>query len=280
MLRKAIALAALGLILSTGPAAAAGSQAAMKEVDWSFSGPFGKFDTAQVQRGYKVYREVCSSCHAMSLLYFRNLGQKGGPFYDPEFKNPNDNPYVKSLAKDVQVNDIDSDTGDVIQRAGIAADKFHSPYPNEPAARASNGGALPPDLSVIIKARDDGANYVYSILTGYQQPPVGLKVGAGQHYNPYMPGDMTSAWTGKGHAPVGGFIAMPPPLAPGKVTFDDGKPSTVEQQARDVVAFLAWASDPKATERKQFGLGAMIYLLIFSVLLYFSYKRIWRNVAH
>ena len=280
MLRKAIALAALGLILATGPAAAAGSQAALKEVEWSFNGPFGKFDTAQVQRGYKVYREVCSSCHAMSLLYFRNLGQKGGPFYDPEFKNPNDNPYVKSLAKDVQVNDIDSDTGDVIQRAGIAADKFKSPYPNEPAARASNGGALPPDLSVIIKARDDGANYVYSILTGYQQPPVGLKVGAGQHYNPYMPGDMTSAWTGKGHAPVGGFIAMPPPLAPGKVTFDDGKPSTVEQQARDVVAFLAWASDPKATERKQFGLGAMIYLLIFSVLLYFSYKRIWRNVAH
>ena len=280
MLRKAIALAALGLILAAGPAAAAGSQAALKEVEWSFNGPFGKFDAAQVQRGYKVYREVCSSCHAMSLLYFRNLGQKGGPFYDPEFKNPNDNPYVKSLAKDVQVNDIDSDTGDVIQRAGIAADKFKSPYPNEPAARASNGGALPPDLSVIIKARDDGANYVYSILTGYQPPPVGLKVGAGQHYNPYMPGDMTSAWTGKGHAPVGGFIAMPPPLAPGKVTFDDGKPSTVEQQARDVVAFLAWASDPKATERKQFGLGAMIHLLIFSVLLYFSYKRIWRNVAH
>ena len=177
MLRKAIALAALGLILSTGPVAAAGSQAPMKEVDWSFSGPFGKFDTAQVQRGYKVYREVCAACHSMHLLYFRNLGQKGGPFYDPEFKNPNDNPYVKSLAKDVQVNDIDSDTGDVVQRAGTSADKFPSPFPNEAAARASNGGAAPPDLSVMIKAREDGANYVYSLLTGYKAPPVGLTVG-------------------------------------------------------------------------------------------------------
>ena len=280
MLRKVIALAALSLAVVAGPASAASEPKEPKSVAWSFAGPFGKFDTAQVQRGYKVYREVCAACHSMNLMYFRNLGQKNGPFYDPEYKNPTENPYVKSLAKDIQVNDIDQETGDTVQRAATAADKFPSPFPNEAAARASNGGALPPDLSVIVKARDGGADYVYSILTGYETPPAGLKVGPNQHFNPYMPGDLTAYWTGKGHAPEGGFIAMPPPLADGKVTFDDGKPSTVDQQAKDVTAFLAWASDPKQTERKQFGLGAMIYLLIFTVLLWFSYKRVWRNVAH
>lgn len=280
MLRKTIALAALGLALMAGPALAAGHPEEPKSMAWSFSGPFGKFDAAQVQRGYKVYREVCSACHAMKQMYFRNLGQKGGPFYDPEYKNPNDNPYVKSLAKDIQVNDIDSETGDVIQRPAGSADRFPSPFPNEAAARASNGGALPPDLSVIVKAREGGADYVYSLLTGFVTPPAGLTVGPGQHYNPYMAGDLTAAWTGKGHAPAGGFIAMAPPLAPDLVTFDDGKPSTIDQQAKDVTAFLAWASDPKQTERKQFGLGAMIYLLIFTVLLWFSYKRVWRNVGH
>ncbi len=280
MLRKSIALAAFGLAIIAGPAVASGDPEPPKSVAWSFAGPFGKFDAAQVQRGYKVYREVCAACHSMNQLFFRNLGQKSGPFYDPEYKNPNDNPYVKALAKDIQVNDIDSETGDTIQRAGMPADKFPSPFPNEAAARASNGGAMPPDLSVITKARDGGPDYVYSLLTGYKPPPAGLSVGAGQHYNPYMPGDLAAYWTGKGHAPKGGFIAMAAPLADGKVTFDDGKPSTVEQQAKDVVAFLAWASEPKQTERKQFGFGAMIYLFIFSILLWFSYKRIWRNVGH
>jgi ubiquinol-cytochrome c reductase cytochrome c1 subunit len=280
MLRKAIALAALGLAFAVSPASAAEKGYELRDVHWSFEGPFGKFDTAQLQRGYKVYREVCSACHSMDLMYFRNLGQPGGPFYDPEYKNPNDNPYVKALAKDIQVPDIDSETGDAIQRAATPADKFPKPFPNSAAAAASNGGAIPPDLSVIIKAREGGPRYVYSILTGYLTPPAGLKMNATQHYNAYMAGDLTSYWTGKGPAPKGGFIAMPPPLTPDKVTFDDGTKATVEQEAKDVAAFLAWASEPKQTERKEFGLGAMIYLLIFSAVLYFSYRRVWRNVSH
>lgn len=286
MLRKGFALAALGLALLAGPLLAGPASAATTEkepadVHWSFEGPFGKFDKEQVQRGYKVYREVCSSCHSMKLVYFRNLGQKGGPFYDPKYANPNENPVVKSLAHDIQVKDIDPDTGDVISRPAMPADAFPSPFPNEPAARASNGGALPPDLSVIAKAREGGPAYIYSILTGFVEPPHGMTVPPGKYYDPYMPGDMAAFWTGpKDKIPEGGFIAMPPPLADGKVTFDDGKPSTVKEEAWDVSAFLAWAADPKAEERKTFGLGAMIYLLIFSVLLWFSYKRIWRNVAH
>jgi ubiquinol-cytochrome c reductase cytochrome c1 subunit len=281
MLRKISLLAALGLAFIAGPALSATHPEEPKDVHWSFEGPFGKFDQAQVQRGYKVYREVCSACHAMQFMYFRNLGQPGGPFFDAKYPNPNDNPVVKSLAKDIQINDIDSETGDDIQRPGIPADRFPSPFRNEAAARASNGGALPPDLSVIIKARHEGPQYVYSLLTGYANPPAGLTVPATGHYNPFFPGDLSSYWHGPhSQVPRGGFIGMPPPLAPGKVTFDDGKPSTVDQQAKDVVAFLAWASEPKMEERKAFGFGAMIYLLIFTVLLWFSYKRIWRNVAH
>jgi ubiquinol-cytochrome c reductase cytochrome c1 subunit len=281
MLRKGIALAALGLALIGGRALAATEPAHPISGGFSFDGPLGKFDPEQLQRGYKVYREVCSACHAMNLMYFRNLGQKGGPFYDPKHPNPNDNPVVKALAKDIQVPDIDSETGDPVQRAATPADKFPSPFPNEAAARASNGGALPPDLSVIAKARHGGADYIYSLVGhGYVNPPAGLTVEAGRYYNRFMSGDLTSAWHGKGEAPHGGFIAMPPPLAPGKVTFDDGKPSSVDQQARDVAAFLAWASEPKAQERKEFGLGAMIYLALLTVILWFSYRRVWRNVSH
>ncbi len=281
MLRKGLTLAALGLALIAGTAQAATHPKEPRQVDWSFEGPFGKFDKAQLQRGYKVYREVCSSCHAMNLVYFRNLGQKGGPFYDPKYPNPNDNPYVKALAADIQVNDIDSETGDTIQRAATSADRFPSPFPNEAAARASNGGALPPDLSVIAKARAGGPDYIYSLMTGYVQPPAGLTVPAGSYYNVYFPGDLTASWTGdKHHVPAGGFLAMPPQLAPNKVTFDDGTPSTIDQQAKDVAAFLMWAAEPKMEERKAFGFGAMIYLLIFAGLLYASYRRIWRNVAH
>lgn len=281
MLRKVIALAALGLAFLGGPALASGGHQEITHQSWSFDGPFGKFNPAQLQRGYKVYREVCAACHSMDLMYFRNLGQIGGPFYDPKYKNPNDNPYVKSLAKDIQVPDIDSETGDAIQRAAIPADRFPRPFPNSAAAAASNGGAIPPDLSVIVKGRTGGADYIYSLLTHYKEPPAGLKVNAGQHYNTAMAGDVSANWSGDHkHVPPGGFLAMPPPLADGKVTFDDGSPSTVAQQAKDVTAFLAWASEPKQEERKAFGLGAMIYLLIFSVLLYFSYRKVWKNVAH
>lgn len=281
MLRKVIALAALGLAFTAGQAAASSAPEEPRNVHWSFEGPLGKFDKAQLQRGYKVYREVCSACHAMSLMSFRNLGQKGGPFYEERYPNPNDNPYVKALAADIQVGDIDSETGDAIQRPATSADRFPSPFPNEAAARGSNGGAMPPDLSVIIKARHSGPQYVYSVLTGYANPPAGLTVPPGQYYNPYFPGDVAAFWKGDhDHVPKGGFLAMAPPLGTDKVTFDDGRPSTVDQQAKDVVAFLAWAAEPKMEERKQFGLAAMIYLLLLTVLLWFSYKRVWRNVAH
>lgn len=281
MLRKGIALAALGLAVFATPALAASSHPLEpKEMTWGFEGPFGKFDQGQLQRGYKIYREVCSACHSMELMSFRNLGQKGGPFYDPKYPNPNDNPYVKAIAKDYQINDIDSETGDVIQRPGTSADRFPNPFPNEPAARASNGGALPPDLSNMAKARDGGPRYIYSLLTGFVEPPEGLTVPNGQHYNPYMAGDVSAYYKGKHHVPPGGFLAMAPPLAPDKVSFDDGKKSTVEQQAKDVTAFLTWASEPKMEERKSFGIAAIIYLLILSGILYVSYKRIWRNVSH
>ncbi|MEI6439263.1 MAG: cytochrome c1 [Alphaproteobacteria bacterium] len=281
MLRKGFALAALGLAFIGGPTLAATSQEEPKAVHWSFEGPLGKFDQAQLQRGYKVYREVCSACHSMNLMSFRNLGQKGGPFFDPEVKNPNDNPFVKSIAKDYQINDIDSETGDVVKRPGTSADRFPNPYPNEPAARASNGGALPPDMSDLVKAREGGPAYIYSILTGYEEAPKGMAVPTGKYYNPYMPGDVSGFWSlDPNKVPIGGFIAMPPPLAPDKVTFDDGTKSTVDQQAKDVVAFLTWVSDPKTEERKSFGLAVMIYLLIFSGLLYASYRRIWANVSH
>ncbi len=282
MLRKRIALAALGLAFLAGPALAAGGHPApLRDHTWGFEGPFGKFDQAQLQRGYKVYREVCSACHSMDLVYFRTLAEKGGPFYDAKYPNPNDNPYAKALAADTQVPDVDSETGDAIQRPATTADRFPRPFANEAAARASNGGAVPPDLSVIAKARSGGPRYLYSLLTGYVNPPAGLTVQPGQYYNKYFPGDLTAAWTGDPkHVPAGGVLAMPPQLAPNKVSFDDGTASTVDQQAADVTAFLTWAAEPKMIERKQFGFGAMIYLLLFSVLLWFSYRRIWRNVAH
>jgi ubiquinol-cytochrome c reductase cytochrome c1 subunit len=213
-------------------------------------------------------------------MSYRNLGQPGGPFYDPKYPNPNDNPYVKAIVADYKVPDIDSDTGDVIKRPATPADTFVSPFPNEAAARASNGGALPPDLSLIIKAREDGPRYVYSILTGYAPAPAGLTVSANRYYNPYMPGDLGSFWHGSGPPPIGGFIAMPLQLTPNRVTFDDGVAATPQEEARDVVAFLTWASEPHMEDRKRLGLAVMIYLVLFTGLLYASYRHIWRKVAH
>lgn len=282
MLRKALVFAAvLGLAAAAQPVFAATTAEEPKDVHWSFEGPFGRFDQEQLQRGYKVYHDVCSSCHAMKLMSYRNLGQQGGPFYDPKYKNPNDNPYVKSLVKDYQVPDIDGDTGDVIKRPATTADTFVSPFANEAAARASNGGALPPDLSLIVKARENGPRYIYSILTGYVPAPAGMKVPVGKFYNPFMPGDMGAFWSGDPHkVPVGGFIAMPLQLTADRVTYDDGVKATPEQEAKDVVAFLAWAAEPHADERKQSGFAVMIYLLIFAGLLYASYRRLWRNIEH
>ncbi len=266
------------------------------EGGWEFDGPLGQFDQAAVQRGYQVYREVCASCHSMDLMSFRNLGEPGGPYYDPEY-SANDNPQVKAFAADYMITDGPDDVGDMFERPGRPADTFRNPYPNAQAARAGNGGALPPDLSVIVKARSGGADYVYSLLVGY---PKGIEDGrltmrdpdhpeengvltqpAGLYYNPYFPGDTKPNWAGDPrHAPYGGFLAMAPQLTEGRVEYMDGTPATVEQMAHDVTAFLAWASEPKQAFRKSSGLSVILFLGVLSILLWFSYRRIWRNVEH
>ncbi|MBW8733010.1 MAG: cytochrome c1 [Asticcacaulis sp.] len=245
---------------------------------FTFEGPFGSFDQAQLQRGYKVYREVCSACHSMKLLSFRNLAQKDGPFYDPKYKNPNDNPIVKQIASEYDVAEIDPDTGDDTTRKGTPSDRFPSPFKNDEAAKASNGGAIPPDLSVMAKAREGGAKYVYSILTGFRAPPAGLTIPDTQHYNPYVHGSLATQWKGDPHkVPPGGVLAMPPPLADGRVTFDDGRKSTLDNEAADVSAFLEWAADPHAIERKQTGFGVIIFLLLMAGVTYLAYRQVWKG---
>lgn len=274
-----IAVAA-GLSVVAQPAFAAGGAKHPRNAGFTFDGPFGTFDQGQLQRGYKVYREVCASCHGMDLMYFRTLAEPGGPFYDSHQLNPAENRFVKALAAEAQVPDIDSETGEAIMRDAVAADRFPNPYPNATAAAAGNGGAAPPDLSVMAKARHDGANYIYSLMSGYREAPAGLRVSPGQYYNPYMAGDLSSYWTGEGHVPEGGFTAMPPPLMDGQVTYDDGAAETVDQYSKDVAAFIAWSSDPKQVQRKQTGLGVMIFLFLFAGVTYASYRRIWKGVAH
>jgi ubiquinol-cytochrome c reductase cytochrome c1 subunit len=279
--KVAVAAAFAGGLICAGSAFAATTAEEPPALKWSFSGPFGKYDQAQLQRGFKVYREVCSNCHSMSLVAFRNLGDKGGPFYSPKYKNSNNNPYVKAIAAEYQIGDIDSDTGDAIKRPGISADHFPAPFPNEEAARASNGGALPPDMSVLAKAREGGPDYIHAILTGYKDPPAGLTVDPTKHYNVYFPGDLSSSWKGDvKNVPEGGVIGMPPPLADGSVSFDDGTKSTLDQESKDVAAFLMWAAEPKLAERHQMGAAVMIYLLLLAGILYASYRKVWKNESH
>ena len=277
----AAAAALSSLCASASPASAATTAAEPKDLHLGVESMVGRFDQAQLQRGYKVYAEVCSSCHSMSLLSYRNLAQQGGPFYNPKFPNPIESPYAKAIAADVKVPDIDADTGDATTRPGTPADHFKSPFANADAARAANGGAYPPDLSVITRAREGGAAYVYSVVQGYVPPPKGLEIPAGKYYNKYFAGDLTGNWHGaKDKVPTGGLIAMPFQLTPNRVTFDDGTKATTDQEAKDVSAFLAWAADPHQVERKQTGIAVMLYLIGFAVILWFSYKQIWRNVSH
>jgi ubiquinol-cytochrome c reductase cytochrome c1 subunit len=262
--------AILAAVTGVSMAQAAGETKHPRPIEGSWEGPFGRFDQAQLQRGFQVYKEVCSSCHAMNLLHYRNLGDEHGPFYDPKYPNPNDNPVVKAIAAQYKITAVDPD-GNSEERPGIPADQFLAPFENKAQAQAANGGAYPPDLSVMVKARHDGASYVYSLLTGYNQtPPKGKVLTPGKYYNPYMPG---------------GVIAMAEQLADGRVEYADteankGVKNTEEQMSKDVVAFLAWASDPHQTERKSSGLGVMLFLLIMSGFLWASYKSVWRNVEH
>lgn len=249
---------------------AAGETKHPRPVEGSWEGPLGRFDQAQLQRGFQVYKEVCSACHSMNLLSYRNLGDEHAPFYDPKFANPNDNPVIKAIAAEYTINAVDKD-GNAEERPGLPSDKFVSPWENKAQGQAANGGAYPPDLSVIIKARHEGASYVYSLLTGYNQPvPKGKAVPEGKYYNPYMPG---------------GVIAMGEQLSDGRVEYAEteankGIKNTEEQMSKDVAAFLSWASDPHQTERKSSGLAVMAFLLILAGFLYLSYKSVWRNVEH
>jgi ubiquinol-cytochrome c reductase cytochrome c1 subunit len=266
-------LAAAALVLLAVPAFAAEGQRDAKDISYSFEGPFGTFDKGQLQRGYKVYKEVCATCHAMGLLSFRNLAEPGGPGFTEE--------QVKALAATFTVQDGPGEDGQMFERPGLSSDRFPSPFPNEQAARNANGGTLPPDLSLITKARAGwtgtfnqllngigGPDYVYSVLTGYEQAPPELAKEApeGKHYNPYF---AASHW-----------IGMPPPLTDGQVTFDDGAPNKVDDMARDVSAFLAWSAEPKMEERKSMGFATIIYLAVFAVLLYLVKQRVWAKVEH
>jgi len=235
---------------------AAGDATKPLKVDWSFNGFFGTFDRAQLQRGFQVYKEVCASCHSMKHLSYRNLGEKGGPeFSDAE---------VKAIAAGYQVKDGPNEDGEMFDRAGLPKDKFKSPYPNEKAARAVNGGAYPPDMSVLVKARAGGPNYIYSILLGYDEnPPVDLKIEEGVYYNKFMAGKK---------------IRMAKPLNDGSVEYSDGTKATVSQMAQDVTAFMTWAAEPHLEKRKQIGFKTILYLLIFSILVFFSMKNIWSRV--
>jgi cytochrome c1 len=280
-------LAAAAIVLAPLAAQAAGSAKELKHAEWSWEGPFGHYDRAAMQRGFQVYKEVCSSCHGLKLLSYRNLGEPGGPFQavaskkwqdrgeTPELGppghgrytvNPIDNPYVKAIAAGYTVTEVDSETGDDVERPARPADRFVYPYRNEAQGRAANGGAYPPDLSVIIKARHHGPNYLYSLLTGYgEEPPPGTEEVAGKTWNPYF---------------KGGWIAMPDQLIEDRVTYTDGTKATREQMAKDVVTFLTWAADPKLEARKSMGFQVMAYLVLLTVLLYLAYRQVWRNESH
>ncbi|MFN0264465.1 cytochrome c1 [Tepidamorphus sp. 3E244] len=258
---RSLAFGALVTGLTAGlalPAMAAGEEVEIPHQSWSFSGPFGTFDRGQLQRGYKVYREVCSSCHSMELVKFRNLAEPGGPGFNEE--------QVKVIAAEYDITDGPDDAGDMFDRPGKPFDSFPSPFPNEKAARASNGGSYPPDFSVFAKARANGPDYIYAVLTGYEEePPEHVELREGMHYNHYFPGHQ---------------IAMAPPLSEELVDYTDGSPMTVDQYARDVASFLMWTAEPKLEQRKTLGLQVMIFLLVFAGLLYFTKQKIWRNVEH
>lgn len=223
---------------------------------WSFNGLFGKFDRASLQRGYQVYAEVCASCHSMNLLSYRNLSEVGGPSFSAE--------EVKAIASKVEVLDGPDDSGEMFKRPGKPSDKFASPFPNEKAARAANGGAYPPNMSVLVKARAGGADYIYSVLMGYEdKPPKNIKLEDGVYYNKYMSGNK---------------IKMAKPLNKDSVYYSDGTLATEEQLAKDVTTFLTWASEPHLEARKRLGFKTVIYLLILTVLVYLLKKKIWSRI--
>ena len=285
-LSKVFGAAALAVALSMPVAFAAGDAhgPTIERQKWSFGGVRGSFDRAQLQRGFKVYQEVCASCHTLKRLAFRNLVEKGGPEFPEEG--------VKALiAKEYKVADEPNDAGKVLKRPARLSDSFPAIYINEQEARANHNGALPPDLSVMAKARsvdverpfyavplamvrdifitggyqEGGPDYIYALLTGYQDAPKSMKMSDGMNYNTVYAGNQ---------------IGMIAPLSDGLVKYTDGSPATTAQYAKDVTAFLAWAADPKLEERKRMGLAVMLYLLVTTLLLFLAKQRLWSSVKH
>lgn len=274
MQRTFIALTLGASLAAFGTAARAQEHAPTPPAQkWSFSGPFGKYDEAQLQRGFKVYKEVCAACHSMSMLSFRNLADPGGPGFSAA--------QAAAVATEYKIKDL-NDNGEQIERDGRPADYFPSPFPNEKAAAAANGGVAPPDFSTIAKARtyergfpwfvidmitqyqEQGPDYITALLQGYEDAPQGFKLPAGGNYNKYFPG----------HS-----IAMPKPLSDGQVTYDDGAPQTLEQYSKDVSAFLMWVAEPNLVARKRIGFQVMIFLIVLAGLMYFTKKKVWSD-AH
>jgi ubiquinol-cytochrome c reductase cytochrome b/c1 subunit len=277
MMMKRVVSAALVAAFAAGGAVAAYAvegAATPPRLNWSFSGPFGTFDRAQLQRGLQIYREVCSQCHGLKYVAFRNLAQPGGLGYTEA--------QARVIAAEYQIQAGPDDSGEMFERPGVLSDYFPPPAPNDNALRSRFGGALPPDLSVIAKARsyesglitglldffrqyqEHGADYVAALLQGYEKPPADVKLEGTQAWNRYFPGHI---------------IAMVPPLSDEQVTYTDGSPETVEQYARDVAAFLYWAAEPTLEQRKRIGLQVMIFLIVFAGLMYFTKKKVWSQ-AH
>ena len=239
---------------------------------WSFAGPFGQYDEAQLQRGFKVYREVCANCHSMDMVAFRNLADAGGPGFTEG--------QVEAVAAEYKIKDLD-DLGNQIERAGRPADHFPAPFANELAAKAANGGTAPPDMSTLAKARsygrgfpwwvfdmigqyqEQGPDYIAAIVSGFIDAPKGFNLPPTGHYNEYFPGHN---------------IAMPPPLQDGQIKYDDGSPETVAQYSKDVAAFLMWAAEPHLDARKRIGFQVFIFLILFAGLMYFTKKKVWSAV--
>lgn len=253
---RALKLIALGLGLTlAGPALAAGDAPVAPSRSWSFDGVFGTFDRASLQRGFQVYKEVCAACHSMHFVAYRNLSDPGGPGFTA--------PEVKAIAASVEVpGDLD-DAGEPTTRPGLPSDKFKSPFANDKAARAANNGALPPDLSLMAKARANGPNYIHALLTGYADPPAGFVLGQGMSYNTYFPGHQ---------------IAMAPPLAADGITYTDGTKATVDQMAHDVTTFLMWTAEPKLEDRKRIGFQAIIFLVVATGVFYAVKRKVWADL--
>jgi ubiquinol-cytochrome c reductase cytochrome c1 subunit len=241
------------LIFSSSLSYGAGEKLDYPKLDWSFLGLTGTFDRASQQRGLQVYKEVCSGCHGLRLLAYRNLKAIG--YNDDE---------IKAFASENSVDSFNDD-GEVVEREARPSDKFVSPYPNEQAARAANGGAYPPDLSLIIKARSDGANYLHALLTGYVDAPAKQKVPDGMYFNKYYPGKL---------------IGMPQPLYEDGVEYADGTKATPDQMAKDVTAFLAWASEPEMEDRKRLGISVILFSLVLTILSYLAMKQIWAPIKN